>query len=436
MMKIAFLNHPGTKTQRKLGVLVSLWLAVLTLFIAVSRVAAQGETPPPSRTGTVFGQIANGTEGGEIPGDRALMLHAWDDKGETVMLDGKADASGAFRFENVPMEDGWVFAVMLSYKDVTFFSGSAEVKPETNELALPLIVYETTPDVSGVRVSQMHVFLDFVPGKLTVGEIYVLSNTGDRAVVGGLTLPAQRGKTATLEFTLPAEANEVRFEGEDTARFVITPEGFADTGAVLPGEGTAQVIVTYVLPYTSGMTLVHAVNQPVEAMNVLMRADAGVTLAGDALSEPAQREVQTGETFNIYAAGPLAPGESLAVTLSGEPTYRMADGMSGAATGASAPALSATLNRWAIPIAGGLLGVALIAVGVWWWRRGGKIEAELEEVVQGDDWPSAAVSAVQAIAALDEAHERGAVPEETYYSRRAELRAQAKAILQAKETIQ
>ena len=412
--------------------LVVLAFSFFVSFSFIPRAAAQSETPPPSRTGTIFGQIANGTQGGEIPGDLALMLHAWDEQGETVMPAerGKADSSGAFRFENVPMQDSWVFAAMLSYHDVTYFSGTAEVQPEIKELALPLIVYETTSDASAVRISQMHVFLDFVSGKLTVGEIYVLSNTGDRAVVGGLPLPD--GKTATLQFTLPAEANEVRFEGEDTARFVITPEGFADTGAVLPGEGTAQVVVTYVLPYTSGMMLAHAVNQPVEAMNVLMRADAGVTLAGDALSEPAPRQMQTGETFNIYAAGPLALGESLAVTLTGKPTYRMADGMSGAATGASAPVLSATVKHWAIPIAGGLLGVALIAVGVWWWRRGGKIEAEPEGVVRGDDWSGV----LHAIAALDEAHERDEVPEEAYQSRRAELRAQAKAILQAKEAIQ
>jgi hypothetical protein len=110
----------------------------------------------------------------------------------------------------------------------------------------------------------------------------------------------------------------------------------------------------------------------------------------------------------------------------------MADGMNDTMTEPPASALSATINRWAIPIAGGILGVALIAVGVWWWRRSGKPE----EVVQSDDWPSAAVSAVQAIAALDEAHERGEVLEETYRSRRAELRARATAILQAQEAVE
>ena len=407
-------------------------------FSFVLRAAAQSETPPPSRTGTVFGQIANGTEGGEIPGDLALMLHAWDEQGEVVMLDGEADSSGAFRFENVPMEDGWVFAAMLSYNDVTFFSERGEIGPETKELALPLVVYETTPDASTVRISQMHVFLDFVSGKVTVGEIYVLSNTGDRAVVGGVTLPG--GKVATLQFALPAEANEVRFEGEDSARFVITSKGFADTGAVLPGEGTAQVIVTYNLPYTSGMSFAHAVNQPVEAVNVLMWANAGVTLAGDGLSEPIQRELQTGEVFNIHPVESLAPGESLAVTLTGQPTlrqaqgesYRMADGTNGTTPESSTSTLTSAINRWAIPIAGGILGVALIAVGVWWWRRSGQPEAEPQQVLQGGNWSGI----LQAIAALDDAHERGEVPEEAYRSRRAELRARARAILQAQEAVE
>jgi hypothetical protein len=142
--------------------------------------------------------------------------------------------------------------------------------------------------------------------------------------------------------------------------------------------------------------------------------------------------MQTGESFNIYAAGPLTPGEALAVTLSGEPSYRMADGMNDTMTEPPASALSATINRWGIPIAGGILGVALIGVGVWWWQRSGRPEIEPQEVVRGDDWSGI----LQAIAALDEAHERGEVAEEDYCSRRAELRARAKTILQAQASAQ
>ncbi len=407
---------------------VSFLTLTLTLTLA-PRAAAQSGTPPPERTGTVTGQIVNGTSGGEVPAGLAVMLHAWDEVGEAVMLDGAADLDGAFRFEDVPMKDGWVFAAMLSYNDVTFFSENGEVASQTKEIALPLTIYETTSDASTVRIAQMHAFLDFAPGELTVGEIYVLSNPGDRAVAGGLALPDNR--TATLQFMLPAGVNEVGFQGDNSGqRFVITPEGFADTGAVLPGEGTAQVIVTYSLPYSSGMTFAHTVNYPVEAVNVLMSADSGVTLAGKGLSDPTPRQMQTGETFNVYAAGPLASGESITVTLTGQPIYHAGDEASGAMTQPQPSALAAVAERWGFPIAGGILGVAMIVFGAWWWRRGARIDVASEpEFDPAADWETV----LRGIAELDEAHERGEVIEEAYRTRRAELRMKAKAILQAKE---
>ena len=400
----------------------------LTLGLA-SRAAAQTGTPPPERTGTVIEKIANGTAGSSIPGSLAMMLHAWEETGETVMLDGQSDDTGAFRFDDVPMQDGWAFSAMLTYNDVTFFSEPGVVEPGTNELALPLTVYEPSQDASAVRVAQMHVFLDFGPGEVSVGEIYILSNPSDRALVGGLTLPD--GRPATLQFALPAGANKVGFEGDDSGqRFIITPDGFADTGAVLPGEGTAQVVVTYVLPYRSGMTIEHPVGQSVDAVNVLTRADAGVAVGGQGIGAPTPRQMGSGETFNIYAAGPLQPGDALTIYLTGEPTYRTPGGATGQMVTPQTNELAAFAERWAIPIGGGLLGASLIGIGVWWWRRPAALGREAQTVSDAEaQWPDA----LRAIAALDEAHERGEVADDDYRARRAELRVKAKAILQANE---
>ncbi|MBI3361493.1 MAG: hypothetical protein HY023_10325 [Chloroflexi bacterium] len=93
-------------------------------------------------------------------------------------------------------------------------------------------------------------------------------------------------------------------------------------------------------------------------------------------------------------------------------------------------ALNALADRWAIPIGGGILGAAMIAFGVWWWRRGATPPAEPEaESDPESEWPNV----LRAIADLDAARERGEVAEEAYRSRRAELRAKARAILQARE---
>ncbi|MEK7312160.1 MAG: hypothetical protein AAB382_09320, partial [Chloroflexota bacterium] len=145
--------------------LTTLALVTSLLVSIASSASAQTTTPPAGdRTGTVTGQIANGTKGGKVPGDLVMMLHAWDENGETVMLDGKADASGAFRFETVPMKDGWMFAAMLSYNDVTFFSDGVEVQPGAKEIPLALAIYETSSDASQAWVSQYHTLLDFAPG--------------------------------------------------------------------------------------------------------------------------------------------------------------------------------------------------------------------------------------------------------------------------------
>lgn len=396
------------------------------------RTSAQTEMPPGAdRTGAVTGQIVNGTGGGKIPGGLALMLHAWDESGETVMLDGVADSAGAFRFDEVPMKDGWVFAAMLAYNEVTFFSEPGEVQVGMKEVTLPVTVYETSSDAAPVYISQLHTLLDFGPGEVIVNEIYILSNPTDRAIVGGLTLAD--GQTATLQFALPAGANKVKFEGDDSGtRFVVTPDGFADTGAVLPGEGTTQVMLAYTLPYSSGMTISRPVNYPVAAANVMMRADSGVALTGNGLAEATKRELAPDAVFDVYAVNPLVSGESLAVTLTGEPVYYASEEMSGTMSQARTLVPNVVANRWGIPVAGGLLGLAMIGFGVWWWRR----SSDKEEDIEQEDWPNTAQSVLNAIAALDDAYERGEVSDEDYQARRAELRAQARAILQAKESAQ
>ncbi len=368
--------------------LLAFTLAISLAFALVSPSLAQ--TPIPPRTVTITGQIVNGTPGGTVLANSSVLLHAWDQERETVMLGGTADSSGKFRFDNVPIQDGWVFAVMLNYQNMTFLSTPAEAKPETKTLTLPLTIYESTTDSSTVSVSQIHTFLDFVPGKLTVGEIYILSNSGDRAVIGGLKLA--NGKTATLQFALPEGAQEVNFEDEDPNRFIITPGGFADTGSINPGKGTTRVTVTYSLPYASGMTFAHKVNQPTESVNVLLRTDSGVTAAGDEVSLLTTRTMQTGETFNVYTTNSRSAGTLIAVTLTGKPNYYVPPATTNSTTNktnSTTTTSSSTLvpntfeNRWGITVSAGMLGAAMIVAGLWWWKRNKDIEDEQEN--ENDD---------------------------------------------------
>jgi plastocyanin len=392
--------------------------AILVLALSVALAVALGaraqvSASAPERTGTVTGQVVNGTPGGAVPGGLAVMLHAWDDSQETVMLDGTADSAGAFRFDDVPMQAGWVFMAMLTHEAVTYFSEAVPATADTTALQLPLTIFQSTGDDSAVIVTQLHAFFEFEPGEMLVSEVYVLSNAGDRAVVGGQT-PAD-GQSATLQFALPAGANKVKFEGE-ASRFVITPDGFADLGPVLPGQGTAQVFVSYSLPYSPGMTLAHDMNYPVMAATFLVNAGSGVALAGDGVGDPIPRQLESGKTFDIYSASPLSAGSQVAVTLTGEPVYRSASEMGGEMSEGRSRLLAGLPEQAAIPAAGACLGLVLIGLGVWWWRR----SAQADAIEAASDLPNEWGTVLHGLADLDQAHEAGRLAEAAYQRQRSE----------------
>ncbi len=392
----------------------------------------------PARTGSVTGQLTNGTAGGTIPGSLAMMLHAWDEAGETLMLDGTVDEKGAFRFDNVEMQTGWTFAAMLAYNDVTFYSESAPVTPESNEISLPLTVYETSTDASAVLIAQLHTLLDYAGGEVTVGEVYVLSNASDRVVAGAVDLAD--GRKASLEFALPDGANKVSFEANSSkaAFSMIDAARFADSTPLQPGSGRTQVIVQYTLPYRSGMEIAHAILYPMGGVNIIQRADAGVTIAGPGLAEPTTTTMGDGGSYLVYALGPVPALAGVTLTLTGEPNYQAIDGAAPAAGAASPSGLAAGLQRAALPIAGGALGLTLVGLGVWWLRRAGRQETEEEdsghEPATGSAGHADWTGVLHAIAQLDAAHERGEIPEADYAEQRTAMKAQARAVLQAEQT--
>jgi hypothetical protein len=347
------------------------------------------------------------------------------------------DPAGAFRFDEVDMEADWTFAAMLTYNDVTFFSEPAPVLPNQSEIRLPLTVYETTTDTSAVRVSQLHTFLEYVGGEVTIVELYVLSNTGDRVVAGGVTLPD--GRVATLEFAVSDGANKVSFEANEAkSRFGMLDAGrFADTAPLLPGEGTAQIVVEYSLPYQTGMALAHPILYPVDGLNVIQRAEAGVTVTGPGLAAPATQTMGDGGRYAVYTSGALAIPAGLSLTLTGRPNEVSLEAAAGS-DAAPVPGLSAEVERLALPIAAGVLGLALIGGGAWWLRRTTRQDAEPEppnggelssEPASNDEWHHI----VRALAALDAAYERGEVTDQDHAAARANLRARARDLLAAEQ---
>jgi hypothetical protein len=181
------------------------------------------------------------------------------------------------------------------------------------------------------------------------------------------------------------------------------------------------------------MTIAHALPYAVDGINVLHRSDAGVTVSGQGLGAPTNRDMGEGQTFTLYAGEAQAAGSSLALAVSGQPNYMPAAeaGPTGEATSPLPSDAERLAERYALPAGGTVLGLALIGAGVWWLRRNGRSalddEAEAEGEREGEAAPDDWESLLRRIAELDDAHARGEVPEGVYAEQRGALKAQARA---------
>lgn len=374
--------------------------------------AAQTEDPAPEPAAviSITGQIVNGTEGAETPGNLEVMVHVWDaDFNDKDMLHGETDSDGRFRFDDVPYQPDLLYAGMALYQDATYFSAPMPVAEGETTMDLELLVYEVGADASAVQVESMHLFFDTDQGGLMVGEIYSISNLGDRTVMGAAAL--DDGTPATMRFTLPPDATSVNFRGNQS-RFFLTEDGFADTSPLLPGTNSGQVVVTYILPYTDGLTLAKTAVFPTKEVNILLPPSLGPSLDDvDNFIDRGQRDMGQGFMVDVYALENVEAGADINVALSGKLTMAGTSSMV-----AESPARTTD----GLALGGILLGLAIIGVGVWWYRR---------PLAEEEEFPEAFDDIVQEIALLDAAYDEQEIDDEAYRLQRAALREQAQAAL-------
>lgn len=382
---------------------------------------AQAITPPAPTTATatpageVSGTIIDENVGAAVTGVQEVMLHIWDANNTAInMLHANSAADGSFLFTGVDLQPQYVYGVMAVFQGVTYLSEVIPPKEGSQQLQLDVPVYETTQDLSAVQIDQMHVLFNFAPDGLELTEVYAVSNSGQRTVKDAVELAD--GKAATLRYALPADADYVFFQPDEGDRFVKFEGGFADTSALLPAEQSNRFAVQYMVPYTQQRDYDYTAPVNIKAMNFLVPENSGVQLKGNGITGPETMTSGAGKTYELYSAAGLSAGQSLHVSITGKPTV------------GGAPASARTMN---LPIAlgGGLLGFAMIGAAVWFLRKpqdSAKEELDGTDAYAGEDMLD---EIINRIAALDQAHEEGRVPDDEYGRTRTRLREEAKGLL-------
>lgn len=394
-----------------------LLLLALTLLLGASPTPAiaQTDTPPEDApAGVVLGKIFNQNKGSVVTQSLDVMLHIWDQEYiDLGMEHGQSNADGTFKFSGVTLDPNRLYAVMTIFDDVTYFSEIVSGPADSNKIELTVLVTETTSDLATVQVDQLHLLFDFVEDGMETTEIYVLSNLGERTIKDAVTL--EDGQAATLRFPLPADADFIFFQPGGQDRFIKFPGGFADTYPLLPGESSEQFTVQYLVPFSSERTYTYTAPVNVQTINFLLPEDAGVTLEGQGLSAPRPYTMQSDASYQLYSFGAIHAGEAVEVSFKGQPNI----------------ASSTTMDNSILPIAlgGVILGLTMVGVGFWWWRRPEDVSVEDEAILAQTEEPILG-DIIAEIVRLDEENEQDLLSSEEHQRQRKELTRKAKELME------
>lgn len=356
--------------------------------------------------GIIEGQVMNGTADAppeSVAGLEVALYEVTDDSVEVVATT-ISDADGSFRFEGLATDAERTYRFELEYQGIVYGAQSSFPAGDTI-LHVVATIHETTSGDDSLVVDRHHMILDFDSNAVTVRELYIFDNTGDRIYVG------EEG--TTLRFSLPDNAGDLAFgDVEIEAGMVATDEGFASTRRVPPGQ--TQVLYSYSVPYDgSQLTLRRTILYPTGNVDLLVPSTGvqvetgqlaydGLTTAGD-------------DTYLHFDGADLAPETTIEIRLSGSPQ--------GAAVpfSSASPVLVAVREAApAIVLGLALLGGLLPFLQLRMRKRGADLAAERgisgPETAGETDVASSAErdELLRLIADLDDAYAEGLVKEKAY----------------------
>ena len=373
-------------------------------------------TPTPMM-GSIGGKIVNGS-GGTLPAELKAILHVFEHDTTTQQFSevstqvAPVGNDGSYKFDQVPLPANRAFFVSADYANNEYQSNPVFPTPGVSNIDLPLSVYDTTTDTSGLVADQVHVLLDYSKADVVqVVEFLIITNPGKQSVAA-----TQKGG-AVVKVVLPKGYTNLQFDqGAIGDRYLKTDDGFADTMPVIPGDKKYQLVFAVDLPLPKpdlfgGTKLEFSQPFPVKINSLSVLVPDGVTISGSNFTPQGLQDNGNGAKYNVFSTTAVEPGKAVLITASGLP-------------GAAPVSTSAGSGQNTI-IGVGALGLVLIVVGVWMFLRSRK-DASAADEEDDDEEDGSADEIMDAIMTLDDQFKAGNLKEDAYKERRAELKAKLK----------
>ncbi|MFB3097110.1 MAG: hypothetical protein ACE1ZZ_00380 [Dehalococcoidia bacterium] len=400
---------------------VVLALTILAALLAGFH-SSQGSPQPVVARGSfnqetvaLAGQVVNRTDGATLEPGLRVTLHSFSQSsGVFLSQDAATDDSGSFLFPKVELLQEGGYAVTTDYADTRY---STLLRPEDLDGPVELVVYETTQDISVIRVVHQALILTEVDPsqQMITAAIFVnLANESDRTLLPDLTNVGP-GRFSFLRFSLPPLAEELDVQSDLVGGQIIpTGSGFAMTAPINPGEH--NISFSFRFPY-QGNALSYK-------QSLLQGADVFQVLIPQRLSEIQVKTLEpvpalnaAGASYLVWERAELAPGLGVEVELANLPRSNPLSRWARAATDAS-------FWQVALPAAmGAVLAGLLIYGGVLRIPRAVAGDPAVPGKASSEPTPSGRARLIGEIAALDDGFQEGGIDPATYASRRAELKA-------------
>lgn len=251
------------------------------IFDIVAGLAILPQMNQPIPTARVLGQVGNGSSGVMLDGG-VVTLQTFTpelEEGGNFTTDIAADGSFVFDLSNLP--PNWFYRTVVNHEGLDFSSGFSRLTPFETESELNVVVFDQSADDSDIRVWQHQTLVDFGPETVQVAQIYLFTNSGNQVYAG------ESAESGTVQIPIPPDAENVIFlQGFGAADFspvanpVVEGDVWRPNLPILPGEGTLQLLMRYVLPYEPGMTVAHPIPYPTDFIELSL-PDTGATIVAE-----------------------------------------------------------------------------------------------------------------------------------------------------------
>ncbi len=260
------------------------------------------------KTGNISGQVLNKTSDGPAPGVELILTSYMGDK-PTDEKTIKSDDQGNFLFDNLNWDRS--YGITVNFKGAEYSTDKMVFFPNEETKILNLPIFEPTVEDNDISVVESHMILQAADGVLSVADLTLFDNSGNKIYVGGKEL--DDGRKESLRFNTPKGAQSLNFiHGINPDDIVQTAYGFADTTSIMPGQ--KRVVYTYDLPLSSGTTKFEKTIDYPTASFLLLISDLERTAEVKGLTGGESIQIQ-GESFLKWTGADLQPGQQVKVEL-------------------------------------------------------------------------------------------------------------------------